>query len=99
MRLLLDTLGWLWWIGEADRLNEPTRAALSDPENDLFLSAAAVWERSIEQAAGKLKYTGSPAVQVPLHIKRSGVLPLPITADHARAAAACRCTTATRSTG
>ena len=88
MRLLLDTRVWLWLIGEDERLNEPTRAALADPENDIFLSAAAVWELAIKRAAGKLKYTGSPAVQVPLHIKRSGVLPLPITADHGLAAAA-----------
>ena len=88
MRLLLDTHVWLWLIGEDDRLNEPTRAALSDPENDIFLSAAAVWELAIKHAAGKLKYTGSPAVQVPFHIKRSGVRPLPITAEHALAAAA-----------
>ena len=88
MRLLLDTHVWLWWIGDVDRLNEPTRSALSEPENDMFLSAAAVWELSIKHAAGKLKYTGSPAVQVPFHIKRSGVLPLPITPDHALAAGA-----------
>ena len=88
MRLLLDTHVWLWMIGEDERLNEPTRAALSDPENDIFLSAAAVWELAIKHAAGKLKYTGSPGVQVPIHIKRSGVLPLPITADHGLAAAA-----------
>jgi len=88
MRLLLDTHVWLWMIGEDERLNELTRAALSDPGNDIFLSAAAVWELAIKHAAGKLKYTGSPAVQVPIHIKRSGVLPLPITADHGLAAAA-----------
>lgn len=88
MRLLLDTHVWLWMIGEQERLNEPTRAALSDPENDIFLSAAAVWELAIKHAGGKLKYTGSPAVQVPFHIKRSGVLPLPISNDHALAAAA-----------
>ena len=88
MRLLLDTRVWLWLISEDDRLNEPTRAALSIPENDILLSAAAVWELAIKHAAGKLKYTGSPAVQVPFHIKRSGVLLLPITADHALAAAA-----------
>ena len=88
MRLLLDTHVWLWLIGEDERLNELTRAALSDPGNDIFLSAAAVWELAIKHAAGKLKFTGSPAVQVPIHIKRSGVLPLPITAGHGLAAAA-----------
>jgi PIN domain nuclease of toxin-antitoxin system len=88
MRLLLDTHVWLWMIGDDERLNEPTHTALTDPENDIFLSAAAVWELAIKRAAGKLKFTGSPAVQVAIHLKRSGVFPLPITADHALAAAA-----------
>ena len=57
MMLLLDTHVWLWMIGEHERLNEPTRAALRDPDTDMYLSAAAVWELAIKHAAGKLKYT------------------------------------------
>ena len=88
MRLLLDTLVWLWMIAEPERISEPTLQALSDPETDLYLSVAAVWEIGIKHAAGKLKYSGSPAVQVPLHISRSGVIVLPISVDHALSAAA-----------
>ncbi len=86
MRLLLDTHVWLWMLSGEERLSTESRTILADPENELFLSAAAVWEIAIKHAAGKLRYSGSPATQIPIHIKRSGVRPLAISADHALAA-------------
>ena len=88
MRLLLDTHVWLWMIGNEERLAEEHRATLVDPDSELFLSAAAIWELGIKAAAGKMKYTGSYESQVPIHIRRSGVRPLAITVEHAVAAAA-----------
>lgn len=88
MRLLLDTHVWLWLIGDADRLTPESRAVLASPDTELFLSVAAVWEIAIKTSAGKLRYVGQPAVQLPLHITRSGVMPLGISVDHALAAAA-----------
>ena len=75
-------------IAEPDHLSDQARALLNDQDSQLFLSVAAVWEIGIKHAAGKVRYTGSPTVQVPLHIKRSGVTILPISVDHALAAAA-----------
>jgi PIN domain nuclease of toxin-antitoxin system len=88
VRILLDTDVWLWMIAAPDRLSDAARRALEDQKNELFLSVIAAWEIGIRSAAGKLKYTGSPAVQVPIHIKRSGVILLPISVEHALAAAA-----------
>ena len=88
MRLLLDTDVWLWMIAAPDRLSEDARQALADQGNELYLSVATAWEIGIRHAAGKLKYTGSPAIQVPIHIRRSGVVLLPISVDHALTAAA-----------
>lgn len=88
MRLLLDTHVWLWMVSDSDRLTTEARTALADHETDLFLSVAAVWEVAIKHAAGKLRYPGSPSVQVPLHIKRSGVSPLAVQVEHALAAEA-----------
>jgi len=86
MRILLDTRVWIWMLSAEDRLTEESRTVLADPETELYLSAASVWEISIKVGAGKLKYSGSPSVQIPIHIKRSGVRTLPITADHVLAA-------------
>ena len=87
MRLLLDTHVWLWMITGDERLTDTLRANLEDPDSDVYLSAAAMWELAIKSAAGKLKYTGSPSVQIPIHIQRTGVYPLPVTVEHAIAAA------------
>ena len=87
MRLLLDTHVWLWMITAHERLTDRDHAVLESPENDLYLSAAAVWELAMKSAAGKLTYSGSPSVQIPIHIERSGVYRLAVTVDHAIAAA------------
>lgn len=86
MKVLLDTRVWIWMLSAEDRLTNESRTVLADPESELYLSAASVWEITIKVGAGKLKYSGSPSVQIPIHIKRSGVRTLPITADHVLAA-------------
>ena len=88
MRILLDTSVWLWAIGAPDRLPDHMREQLADPAAELYLSVAAVWEIGIKHAAGKLRYSGSPQTQIPIHIQRSGVAVLGITVEHALRAAA-----------
>lgn len=88
MKLLLDTQVWLWMIGPAHRLSDAGRSLLEDRQNDLFLSAAAVWEIGIKYAAGRLAMVSPPSILVPTHIKRSGVQPLPVGISHALLAAA-----------
>lgn len=87
MRLLLDTHVWLWMIGQSSRLSDRARAALTDESHDLYLSTVAAWEIGFKHAAGKLKLTGRPSVQLPEYVKRSGVQPLVVTLDHALRAA------------
>jgi len=88
VRLLLDTHVWLWLIGAPDRLPDQMRQQIVDPAAELYLSVAAVWEIGVKHAAGKLRYSGSPQTQVPIHIQRSGVAILGMTVDHALQAAA-----------
>ena len=38
MGLLLDTHIFLWYIGGDSQLQDETRDAISDPENDVYLS-------------------------------------------------------------
>lgn len=85
MKLLLDTHVWLWMATDPDRLTPELRATLVEPETDVFLSAASVWELAIKHSTGKLKYTGNPAVQIPIHIGQTGVQLLSVTDAHALA--------------
>jgi PIN domain nuclease of toxin-antitoxin system len=87
VRLLLDTHVWLWMIGQSSRLGHETRSLLTDEANDLYLSTVAAWEIGIKHAAGRLKFTGKPSVQLPGYVKRSGVQPLVVTLEHALRAA------------
>jgi PIN domain nuclease of toxin-antitoxin system len=54
MRLLLDTHAWLWWF-EGAELDDHAIDLIADPSNDVFVSAASVWEVAIKHAIGKLQ--------------------------------------------
>jgi PIN domain nuclease of toxin-antitoxin system len=84
VRLLLDTHVFLWWLADDRRLGAAEREAIRDSENDVYLSAASVWEIVIKQALGRLR-TPEPASAAAL---RLGLQPLPITFEHAEATSA-----------
>ena len=54
MRLLLDTHIWLWSLLEPQRLTPEVRAALVDPDNELWLSPITVWEVLVLARKGRL---------------------------------------------
>jgi PIN domain nuclease of toxin-antitoxin system len=54
MRLLLDTHAFIWLVSEAPELSAHARAMTSDPENDLLVSPASLWEMGIKSNQGKL---------------------------------------------
>ena len=56
MRLLLDTHVALWAIADSPRLSETARRLISDPENQVIVSAATIWEISIKHALARGKH-------------------------------------------
>lgn len=54
-RYLLDTHILLWWLSEPQRLPAKLRRAISDSDNILLVSAAALWEMSIKCSIGRLQ--------------------------------------------
>jgi len=85
VRLLLDTHALLWWLSDDLRLSRPARSAIADPANQLMASAAVGYEIAYKQNLGRL-----PALpeMLPERLRREGIGTLPITLDHAIAAAA-----------
>lgn len=81
MRLLLDTHTLLWWLADRD-LGSDARAAIADPLNDVFVSAATAWELSTKKALGKLRAPDDLTTQ----LETNAFTPLPISVDHAIAA-------------
>jgi PIN domain nuclease of toxin-antitoxin system len=83
VRLLLDTHVFLWWLADDDRLKEAEREAIRDPENDVYLSAASIWEIVIKRGLGRLRVPEPASAAA----RRLGLQPLPITFEHAEATA------------
>jgi len=54
MRLILDAHALLWWLADDPALGSAARDLISDPANEVIVSAATVWEISIKRALGKL---------------------------------------------
>ncbi|MEB3049156.1 type II toxin-antitoxin system VapC family toxin [Mycolicibacter sp. MYC123] len=79
MRGLLDTHVVLWWLADDDRLSAAHRELISEPVNELFVSAVTVAEVSIKASLGKL---GAPAGFNDA-VRESGFRELPFTASHA----------------
>ncbi|HEY4293973.1 type II toxin-antitoxin system VapC family toxin [Luteibacter sp.] len=92
MKLLLDTHLLLWTsvssenVGPSDALSPESRQLIEDESNELFFSAASVWEVAIKNALGK------PDFKVDPHLFRRGLLDngyieLAISSAHAAAVA------------
>jgi PIN domain nuclease of toxin-antitoxin system len=82
VRLLLDTHALLWWLADEPTLTGEARAAISDEDNVVAVSAATAWEMSIKHALGKLETPGDLEQQ----LSANGFVSLPITiADGLRA--------------
>jgi PIN domain nuclease of toxin-antitoxin system len=53
MKLLLDTHLLLWAAGNPDRLSDGARTLISSQDNELFFSAASMWEIAIKCGLGR----------------------------------------------
>jgi PIN domain nuclease of toxin-antitoxin system len=78
MRLLLDTHVFLWYITADTRLPAPFLAAIQDPANEVYLSAASIWESVIKHGLGKLPLPAPPADYLPQQREAHGIAALPI---------------------
>jgi PIN domain nuclease of toxin-antitoxin system len=58
VNLLLDTHVLLWWDGSDPTLNPKARETIAAQENNVFVSAASVWEIAIKRRLGKLIFQG-----------------------------------------
>ncbi len=53
MRLLLDTHLLLWAAARSERLPREARELLEDDDNEVYYSAASIWEIAIKSALGR----------------------------------------------
>lgn len=81
MNLLLDTHILLWWLSSPSKLSKQAFELIENPENNVYVSSASIWEITIKRKLGKL--------EIPDGIKEAvdseGFIFLPITEVHALA--------------
>lgn len=82
MRLLIDSHAVVWWLLYPGRFREATRELMRSPANQLFLSAASVWELDLKIAKNKLSLPPDYSAR----LLEDGFDELPIAIVHARAA-------------
>jgi PIN domain nuclease of toxin-antitoxin system len=87
MRVLVDTHLLLWAAASSRRLSKEARLLLEDADNEVFFSAASLWEVAIKAALRKADFK----VDVPM-LRRAladmGFVELPVSAAHAERLAA-----------
>jgi PIN domain nuclease of toxin-antitoxin system len=83
VKILLDTHVALWWSNDPTFLEKRARDAIADGANEVFLSAASVWEAAIKVAAGRL----STPTSIEESSAADGIAELPIRWLHAVRAA------------
>lgn len=61
MKLLLDTHIWLWGLVTPSNLSKRVEAALSSPDNELWLSPITIWEAMLLLERGRVAAPEDPA--------------------------------------
>lgn len=78
MKVLVDTCTFLWMADDAPELSMQARMVVTNPDNEVYLSAASVWEIAIKHALGKLRLPEPPRQFVPAQRTLLALTALPI---------------------
>ena len=87
MRLLLDTHIALWALTDNARLSAHAIELLDDLDNEIYVSAASIWEIGIKHGSGRsqMPFSGADAIG---YFQQAGYRLLDIKPEHAAAAGA-----------
>jgi PIN domain nuclease of toxin-antitoxin system len=61
LKYLLDTHTLIWYATDAPQLSATARALIEDPNNDILISPASIWEIAIKVSIGKLALPVEPS--------------------------------------
>ncbi|OJX38409.1 MAG: twitching motility protein PilT [Chloroflexi bacterium 44-23] len=82
MRALLDTHTFLWWNMNDPQLSTMVKEIISDGSNEIYLSAASVWEIAIKVGKGRLLLPEEPGPYIASRMKSNHFSALPIQISH-----------------
>jgi PIN domain nuclease of toxin-antitoxin system len=85
LKALLDTHTFIWWLTDDDRLSQRVKLLICDPESEIYVSAATVWEIATKIRIGKLD--ASPfANGIQSEIEIEQFIPIAVSVIHAERA-------------
>lgn len=87
MRVLVDSHAFLWAATDDPRLSVTARDLLRLTEHDVLLSAATAFELTWKAVNGSISLPDEPGHWIATRMQAFGVRALPITPEHAAAAA------------
>ena len=76
---MLDAHTLIWWLAGDPSLSADAKAAIIDPENEVFVSAASAWEIATKYRIGRLPRAAALALDVSGALASQGFIELPIT--------------------
>jgi PIN domain nuclease of toxin-antitoxin system len=85
MRLLLDTQALLWFLWQHANLTTAARNLMTDPKNELLLSAVNYWEIAVKVSIGKLVLSEPFEKFINEAIANNHLTVLPVSVSHAAA--------------
>ena len=83
---MLDTHTLIWWLAGDPSLSAVAKAAIMDPENEVFVSAVSAWEIATKYRIGRLPQAAALALDVSGALASQGFIELPITVLHGQTA-------------
>lgn len=85
MKLLLDTHIWVWSVLEPERLSVRVARQLTNPENEIWLSAVSVWELLLLHEKGRVRLIPDAVSWINDNLGRMNIREAPLTFEVALA--------------
>ena len=86
MRHLLDTHARLWWLFDDPRLSPTAKGVITDPANEILVSAASAWEIAAKFRLGRLPAAHVLVQDISGWVLKAGFRELAVTILHAQRA-------------
>lgn len=83
MKYLLDTHYLIWALTDTKKIPKKIVNVITDPGNEIIVSAVSFWEISLKSSLGKLTITGFAPEDFPSACLQTGFTIMPISADDA----------------
>jgi PIN domain nuclease of toxin-antitoxin system len=83
VQLLLDTHIFLWWLEDHPHLSTTLREVIAQPDQEVFVSAASIWEMTTKHRLGRLPLLCAQPEDLPDLVLSQNMALMPMLPAHA----------------